>query len=331
MHSILRTASLLLPCAATLHAQMGPTVSLSTFTDYGVLASDGHNPVSRGVPAHTAVGSGLDLAATLRGASAHVSVTPAARGAGVTIHEEGSLNSTSMMSMLMAGTTGDTAHMPFSPHTILMEVGGVREMDGVVTVHWAGRADGAVAACAIDLDGDHVPEFSAHATGTPVTVDLPIHRNRERFALWITTAATAHLQGSGTAGYGAQLDVEFRPGGGGGGCTLTPYGDECAGRLAGRVSSMMDVELVLTGSFANAFGLTLVGPNATRASLGPCLLLVEPAVAELFSTDARGGATHRLHVPGGRPIDAYIQDLVLDLTPPRVNIGTSNGLHLDCR
>ncbi|MCC6670576.1 MAG: hypothetical protein IT458_05925 [Planctomycetes bacterium] len=321
---------------AALVAQ-GPTFKLSTATKYGVVAQIGTNEKVSGVAANTAVVQPLALNA--RNFATNLSAN-AANSAGLsrfynqaTVHvrEHGAVYSNTTTGKALAATIDAGGTDNAAPHTLSFTVTGTTSQNGVVVVSWSAQATpGGSARCAIDLDGDQTPEFTGTANQRPVVKEFPVQAGTSGFAFTITTECAAAIEDvRGGASYSASLSVSFREGSSRT-YTVTPFGPECRGKLAGS-ASMNTLTLNLTNAPASAIGLLVIGDTQGTVELGDCDLLVLPEVIQVFQTDAQGKATHILRLPHMGAFTLFVQDATLEPSGSGFKIGTSNSLKVEVR
>jgi len=333
---------------AAIPAQL--TSRVETRTDYGALATSGHATDFDAVAAHTAVGSGgLVVSASLGGTrdldySAATRVTLESRNlgvAGVQVSEVGAALARDTHAMGSAGTSPShpSATPAFGPHAVSLHVDVRAGTRCRVSIAWSGAAStGASVRTAVDVDGDQHPDFAAHA-GSRVVQDLFVTAGAAGVVVDIETEGRALLAGAGHESYSASLRVDVTvDGGGGGGCTITPFGHECGGRLAGTATSStreVSIAFDVSGAAPHAVGILVVGdllptPIPLPGSARHCELLVLPRLSAALPIDGSGAGRVVVRIPGGQQLDTNAQVVTLAVGTT-IDLASTNGLNVVCR
>ena len=343
----------------------GPTIT--TTTDYGVLAEDGTNTdfdaeangttimrslsVRAGVGSGSFGGGGVSAFATTSVFAIGNAPFPGGgggggsfSGAGVSVREWGRAVSDDMNGAASAGTS-DSAPTSTSPaqgaHSVSAAFNVAAGTTGTVRIAWIGRASsGGAVSVDIDVDGDGTPDFSGTATGMPNTASIPVTAGANGVVIDITTNGAAAVSGQGHEWYNADLSVTFREDMGGGGmCTFTPFGSSCGADLDATenpspFSGGTSVTANISNTTANSFGILIVGDalmTPVPLGVGMCDLLVGPMVIIPFRTDGNGDANVRFGFRRMGALDVDLQALVFGLDPMTgLTVSASNGLNVMC-
>lgn len=334
-----------------------PPVTVTTATDFGVLATANSQSSFHSVAVNTALppaffvgarvggGNGPGPMSRLAAAEAHTSVVlltgprPGNQpGLGVHIEEAGMAVGLTATDAALSGSSADapTATAPTrAAHGLTVAFAAAANATGTVVLNWRGDATAnASATVDVDVDGDNVIDFHGVANGTPVQQQFPVTAGANGVVVSVTTTAAADVQGVGNEHYRAGLSVHFagtvtQPT-----VTFTPFGPSCDGTLSGQMVPTPRgnaVQLDVRGATAGSLAFLVVGaPLATPLNLpgSQCQLLVQPGFHGFTLLDANGDGSRVLGVPGRPPITVDFQMLTLDLSGSTLALGTTNGLNL---
>lgn len=331
-----------------------PAHTISTSTDFAVLANLGSAGDFDSVAAGTVLNRGLLVSAHTgagrRGDSAHASsfvtfASRAGRGDGVHVVETGAVRNADPMQGASGGTSADApgATSPTqAAHEISVNYPNIGMGNtAVVTIEWRGDASmGASASADVDIDGDGAADFSATANGMRASALLQVTAGASGVTIDITTNASVAVTAAGNERYHAALSVYVIEGALPTSCTFTSFGTACGATLTGTVGMNLDLSLAVTAAPASSFGFLLVGDKlATPMPLpiGTCSLLVDSMrsrhIGMPFRTDATGAATVSLRTPT-TALTTSFQALLPSfnrMTTPVFSLDASNGTELVCQ
>ncbi|MFQ5506456.1 MAG: hypothetical protein ACE5F1_16930 [Planctomycetota bacterium] len=219
------------------------------------------------------------------------------------------------------------------PHSFQYSVKASKGAKGTLHVTWMGMATGNGAVrVAIDVDGDAKPDFSASQKDMMLQRSMSVTAGAAGFVFMITTegsvSGSAMMMGQASYGGCVNLAFEEQKGNdddpGAAGC-----GPELCGSIA-QTSGGRLLELRLTKAAPSSLGVTVIGNRRMSTAIpgSYCLLGTNLLSYLLFQTDGKGGATQRFTLSKAWQPSGFIQDVVVDILSPRLEIKTSNLLRL---
>ena len=119
-------------------------------------------------------------------------------------------------------------------------------------------------------------------------------------------------------------------------CTITTYGNGCAGVTAAGTSSVLGTNRVfsflVTGAPVNSTVIAATGVQRLNLQLpGTCSLLTNAVVVRLIPSDGVGNATDSFTAAASATGRTYHQFFPLDFVGNNLVLTASNGVEVDCR
>ncbi len=316
-------------------AQTHISVQGSTASVIGDFAQVGKTTQYKSIAKGTKFTTSLGVRAALRGAVAATGavIRNTTRGVMASVHETGMVFSMSRSGGAVARTSKG-ADPRKELHLFDFRWSSRTAVKGKMILSLGGRAYGSAKTAAAVTIGSTTIRWNSSMR--PIMKSLDVTVNATGLKVRVTTLGAAGVRGMGRASYMGMVSMVFVPAPSGRTCTVKPYGKSCA-TLAGKISSGRRGKILtmsLSGSLANGFGLTLIGTKQIKVQIPgtACYLLTSfRGMLHPFRTDAKGAATHSIHLPPRRSLSFNVQDVVLALSGRKLSISSSNGLAVTCR